>query len=88
MILSVIDPVEDYAALMEELFDFGAIRNLISLGFRIAFDAMSAVTGPYAKEIFENRLGAPSGSVRQFHAAPGFRRPSSGPEPRSCKGTL
>ncbi|MBB3411017.1 phosphoglucomutase [Rhizobium sp. BK316] len=66
MILSVIDPVEDYAALMEELFDFGAIRNLISLGFRIAFDAMSAVTGPYAKEIFENRLGAPSGSVRNF----------------------
>ncbi|MBB3463998.1 alpha-D-glucose phosphate-specific phosphoglucomutase [Rhizobium sp. BK377] len=72
MILSVIDPVEDYAALMEELFDFGAIRNLISLGFRIAFDAMSAVTGPYAKEIFENRLGAPSGSVRNFMPLPDF----------------
>jgi phosphoglucomutase len=71
-ILSVIDPVEDYAALMEELFDFGAIRNLISLGFRIAFDAMSAVTGPYAKEIFENRLGAPSGSVRNFMPLPDF----------------
>ena len=72
MILSVIDPVEDYAAMMEELFDFGAIRNLISLGFRIAFDAMSAVTGPYAKEIFENRLGAPSGSVRNFMPLPDF----------------
>ncbi|MBB3595420.1 phosphoglucomutase [Rhizobium sp. BK529] len=72
MILSVIDPVEDYAALMEELFDFGAIRNLISLGFRVAFDAMSAVTGPYAKEIFENRLGAPSGSVRNFMPLPDF----------------
>ena len=71
-ILSVIDPVEDYAALMEELFDFGAIRNLISLGFRIAFDAMSAVTGPYAKEIFENRLGSPSGSVRNFMPLPDF----------------
>ena len=71
-ILSVIDPVEDYAAMMEELFDFGAIRNLISLGFRIAFDAMSAVTGPYAKEIFENRLGAPSGSVRNFMPLPDF----------------
>ena len=66
MIVSVIDPVEDYAALMEELFDFNAIRNLISLGFRLAFDAMSAVTGPYAKEIFEIRLGAPGGSVRNF----------------------
>ncbi|TCS00787.1 alpha-D-glucose phosphate-specific phosphoglucomutase [Rhizobium sp. BK418] len=72
MILSVIDPVEDYAALMEELFDFGAIRNLISLGFRVAFDAMSAVTGPYAKEIFENRLGAPSSSVRNFMPLPDF----------------
>ncbi len=86
--LSVIDPVEDYAALMEELFDFGAIRNLISLGFRIAFDAMSAVTGPYAKEIFENRLGAPLGLGAQFHAAAGFRRASPGPEPCPLQGTL
>jgi phosphoglucomutase len=72
MIVSVIDPVEDYAALMEELFDFGAIRNLISLGFRLCFDAMSAVTGPYAKDILENRLGAPSGSVRNFMPLPDF----------------
>ncbi len=72
MVVSVIDPVEDYAALMEELFDFGAIRNMISLGFRIAFDAMSAVTGPYAKEILENRLGAPNGSVRNFMPLPDF----------------
>ena len=72
MVISVIDPVEDYAALMEELFDFGAIRNMISLGFRIAFDAMSAVTGPYAKEILENRLGAPKGSVLNFMPLPDF----------------
>ncbi|SCB59514.1 phosphoglucomutase [Rhizobium aethiopicum] len=85
MILSVIDPVEDYAALMEELFDFGAIRNLISLGFRIAFDGMSAVTGPYAKEIFENRLGAPLGSVRNFMPLPDFGGHHPDPNPVHCK---
>ena len=72
MTLSVIDPVEDYANLMETLFDFPAIRNLLNLGFRIVFDAMHAVTGPYAKEIFENRLGAPLGSVRNFVPLPDF----------------
>ncbi|MBB4124009.1 alpha-D-glucose phosphate-specific phosphoglucomutase [Martelella radicis] len=66
MDVEVFDPVADYAALMEELFDFEAIRSSIAGGFRIAFDAMSAVTGPYAKEIIENRLGAPEGSVRNF----------------------
>lgn len=85
MILSVIDSVEDYAAMMEELFDFGAIRNLISLGFRIAFDAMSAVTGPYAKEIFENRLGAPLGSVRNFMPLPDFGGHHPDPNPVHCK---
>lgn len=72
MTVSVIDPVEDYANLMETLFDFPAIRNLLNLGFRIVFDAMHAVTGPYAKEIFENRLGAPLGSVRNFVPLPDF----------------
>ena len=85
MILSVLDSVEDYTALMEELFDFPAIRNLISLGFRIAFDAMSAVTGPYAKEIFENRLGAPSGSVRNFMPLPYFGGHHPDPNPVHCK---
>ncbi|OGS91445.1 MAG: alpha-D-glucose phosphate-specific phosphoglucomutase [Gallionellales bacterium GWA2_60_18] len=63
MTVSVIDPVADYADLMESLFDFTAIRDLLSGGFRIKFDAMYAVTGPYAREIFVNRLGAPAGSV-------------------------
>ncbi|MDD5301304.1 MAG: alpha-D-glucose phosphate-specific phosphoglucomutase [Gallionella sp.] len=63
MIVSVIDPVGDYAELMESLFDFAAIRKLLSGGFRIKFDAMHAVTGPYAREIFVNRLGAPPDSV-------------------------
>jgi len=85
MIVSVIDPVEDYAALMEELFDFGAIRNLISLGFRICFDAMSAVTGPYAKEIFEIRLGAPDGSVRNFLPLPDFGGHHPDPNLVHCK---
>ncbi|MDL2405491.1 alpha-D-glucose phosphate-specific phosphoglucomutase [Rhizobium calliandrae] len=85
MIVSVIDPVEDYAALMEELFDFGAIRNLISLGFRLCFDAMSAVTGPYAKEIFEIRLGAPGGSVRNFLPLPDFGGHHPDPNLVYCK---
>ena len=72
MTVEVIDPVADYAALMEGLFDFGAIRTLFGLGFRMVFDAMSAVTGPYAKEIIENRLGAPAGTVRNFIPLPDF----------------
>ena len=64
MQVQVIDPVADYAALMERLFDFNAIHQLFnSGGFRMRFDAMHAVTGPYAKEILENRLGAEPGTV-------------------------
>lgn len=68
----VINPVSDYAELMEKLFDFPSIRRLLSSGFRIVFDAMSAVTGPYAKEILENRLGAAKGSVLNFIPLPDF----------------
>lgn len=63
MAVQVIDPVADYAELMESLFDFQAIRRLIEGGFRLRFDAMHAITGPYAREIIENRLGAPAGTV-------------------------
>jgi phosphoglucomutase len=66
MMVKVIDPVSDYAELMESLFDFPAIRSLLTSGFRIKFDAMHAVNGPYAKEILEGRLGAPVGSVMNF----------------------
>ncbi|AXV16201.1 alpha-D-glucose phosphate-specific phosphoglucomutase [Neorhizobium sp. SOG26] len=72
MTVEVIDPVADYAELMEQLFDFGAIRTLLAGGVRIAIDSMGAVTGPYAKEIFEKRLGAPEGSVRNFTPLPDF----------------
>ncbi len=63
MVVEVIDPVSDYAELMESLFDFDLMRNLLQGDFRICFDAMHAVTGPYAREILENRLGAKPGSV-------------------------
>ncbi|MDE2118239.1 MAG: alpha-D-glucose phosphate-specific phosphoglucomutase, partial [Betaproteobacteria bacterium] len=63
MKVQVFDPVSDYAELMESLFDFAAIRALLASEFRIRFDAMHAVNGPYAKEILERRLGAPAGSV-------------------------
>ncbi len=64
MTVEVIDPVADYAELMESLFDFAAIRQAVVGGFRMHFDAMSAVTGPYAMEILERRLGFPAGTVR------------------------
>ncbi|NVK40184.1 MAG: alpha-D-glucose phosphate-specific phosphoglucomutase [Oceanospirillaceae bacterium] len=63
-VIEVIDPVADYADLMETLFDFPKISALVQKpGFRLCFDAMHAVTGPYAREILENRLGARPGSV-------------------------
>ncbi|WP_353229479.1 alpha-D-glucose phosphate-specific phosphoglucomutase [Novosphingobium sp.] len=64
MTVSVIDPVADYADLMETLFDFAAIRKSVAGGLTMAFDAMHAVTGPYATEILERRLGFPAGTVR------------------------
>jgi len=70
--VKVIDPVADYAALMERLFDFDAIRAMFRSGFRMRFDAMHAVTGPYAKEILEKRLGAPDGTARNFVPLPDF----------------
>ena len=61
--VEVIDPVAIYADLLRSLFDFGAIRDLFASGFTLRFDAMHAVTGPYAKAILEDELGAPAGSV-------------------------
>ncbi len=71
-VVRIIDPVADYAELMGSLFDFAAIREMIDGGFRIAFDAMSAVTGPYAHDILENRLGAARGTVRNGTPLPDF----------------
>ncbi|MBF0324895.1 MAG: alpha-D-glucose phosphate-specific phosphoglucomutase [Alphaproteobacteria bacterium] len=63
MAVEVFDPVADYAALMQTLFDFDAIRAAFKAGFGMKFDAMHAVTGPYATAILEDMLGAPAGTV-------------------------
>jgi len=71
--LEVVDPVADYAQLMERLFDFDAIRDLLAgKRFRMVFDAMNAVTGPYATTILEERLGAPAGTVLNARPLPDF----------------
>ena len=70
--IQVIDPIGDYAELMEQLFDFDAIQALFAGGFRMRFDAMSAITGPYAVEILERRLGAPAGTVINGEPLPDF----------------
>ena len=73
MEIEVVDPVADYAALMERLFDFDTIRALLTNGrFRMRFDALNAITGPYALEIIERRLGAPAGSVVNAVPLPDF----------------
>jgi phosphoglucomutase len=64
MLVEVIDPVDSYAKLMQSLFDFSAIANLLTSGkFRMCMDSMHAVTGEYSQKIFEAILGAPAGTV-------------------------
>ncbi|PRY80221.1 phosphoglucomutase [Yoonia maritima] len=81
MKVSVIDSVSDYAAMMSELFDFEAIRALFAGGFRMAFDAMHAVTGPYATAILEGTLGAPKGTVLNGVPSPDFGGGHPDPNP-------
>src|SRR5690606_4270816 len=84
--VEIIDPVADYAALMERLFDFDAIRALFATGFTMRFDAMHAVTGPYAREIFERRLGASPGSVVNAVPLPDFGGGHPDPNPVWARG--
>jgi phosphoglucomutase len=72
LLVEVIDPVADYLALMRRLFDFDALKRLFASGFTLAFDAMHAVTGPYAHAIFERELGAAAGTVRHGTPLPDF----------------
>ncbi len=72
MEIDVIDPVKDYVEMMEGIFDFAAIKALFAKGFTMRFDAMNAVTGPYALKIFEEILGAPKGSVVNYKPLPDF----------------
>lgn len=71
-IIEIIDPVADYQALMEQLFDFDRIRGLFRSGFRFRFDAMGAITGPYGVAIFEKALGAGAGCVLNPTPLPDF----------------
>jgi phosphoglucomutase len=83
--VEVIDPVADYAVLMESLFDFEAIRRLFKSGFTMRFDAMHAATGPYAKEILERRLGAAAGTVVNAVPLPDFGGGHPDPNPIYAK---
>ena len=71
-VVEVIDSVQDYAELMQQLFDFDRIQGLFKTGFRLRFDAMSAVTGPYAERIFVDMLGAPPDSIMNGTPLPDF----------------
>ncbi len=82
MQVEIIDPVQGYAQLMQRLFDFERIRALLSRpGFRLCFDAMHAVTGPYAHAILEGQLGAPAGSVINGVPLPDFGGGHPDPNP-------
>ena len=72
MTVQVADPVDDYAALMQTLFDFDAIRDLVRSGFTMKFDAMGAITGPYGHRILEEMLGFPEGTVMNGTPLPDF----------------
>ena len=72
MTIEIIDPVKDYVEMMEGIFDFAAIKKLFESGFTMRYDAMNAVTGPYAIRIFEEILGAKKGSVVNFRPLPDF----------------
>ncbi len=85
MRVSVVDPVADYAALMESLFDFPVLRALFKGGFRMRMDSMCAVTGPYAKAILEGVLGAPEGTVINGTPLPDFGGMHPDPNPTWAK---
>jgi len=88
MAVDVVDPVADYATLMESLFDFAAIRAMFAGGFRMRMDSMCAVTGPYAVEILENRLGAAKGTVINGIPLPDFGGMHPDPNPTWAKALM
>lgn len=88
-VVETIDPVSDYAELMETLFDFDRIRSHLSGGrFRMRFDAMNAITGPYALDILERRLGAPPGTVVNAIPLPDFGGLHPDPNPQNAAGLV
>lgn len=81
MEVEIVDQVADYAALMQTLFDFEAIKALFGSDFTMRFDAMHAVTGPYASRILEDLLGAPKGTVINGKPSPDFGGGHPDPNP-------
>ncbi len=88
MTVSVVDPVTDYAVLMEALFDFPALRAMFAGGFRMRMDSMCAVTGPYAKAILEGMLGAAPGTVINGTPLPDFGGMHPDPNPTWAKALM
>lgn len=81
----IIDPVEDYAELMQTLFAFDKIRAMFDRGFKLRFDAMNAITGPYSRNVLEHLLGAPAGTVVNGDPKPDFGGHHPDPNPVHCK---
>ena len=81
MKVEIVDPVADYADLMQTIVDFDKIHALFAGGFRMCFDAMHAVTGPYAHAILEDMLGAPEGTVINGIPSPDFGKGHPDPNP-------
>ncbi|WP_417807764.1 alpha-D-glucose phosphate-specific phosphoglucomutase [Thioclava sp.] len=81
MVVEVVDPVEAYTDMMKTLFDFNALRAMFNAGFRMRMDSMCAITGPYAVEILERRLGAPAGTVTHATPLPDFGGMHPDPNP-------
>ncbi len=84
MQIEVIDPVADYAELMQQLFDFSAMAALFQRGFTMRFDGMNAISGPYAHTILEDMLGAPAGTVANGTPLPDFGGLHPDPNPVSA----
>ncbi len=81
MTVSLIDPVADHAALLQKLFDFDAIRDLLRSGYRMRFDGMHAVTGPYARRVLVDMLGAPEDVLMNAQPLPDFGGGHPDPNP-------
>lgn len=81
MTVHIIDPVADYADLMSKQFNFNVLRDLLQSDFTMCFDAMHAVTGPYAQHLFVDTLGAPQGSVRNATPSVDFAKGHPDPNP-------
>ena len=86
MPVEIVDPVTHYASVMQRCFDFERMRSLLKVGgFRMRFDALHAVTGPYATEIFEGQLGAPAGTVLNAKPLPDFGGGHPDPNPHDAR---